>query len=87
MTHFFTTPPFSAVSKSCDPLFPPPSPPANFRQVPNKSFFLSVWYPQVPSNKPQTNPKDATQHDVIVHFGFPGNMATDLHELLTTMDS
>ena len=21
--------------------------------------------------------KDATQHDVIVHFGFPGNMATD----------
>ena len=37
------TPPFSTVSKSCDPPsvstpFPPPPPPANFRQVPNDFF-------------------------------------------------
>ena len=33
---FFTTPPFSAVSKSCDPpsVSTPPFPPANFWQVP-----------------------------------------------------
>ena len=40
---FFMTPPFSTVSKSCDPPsvstpFPPPPPPANFRQVPNDFF-------------------------------------------------
>ena len=69
--------PFLQCQKVVTLCFHLPPPPANFRQVPNKSFFLSVWYPKVPSNKPQTNPKDATQHDVIVHFGFPGNMATD----------
>ena len=41
-------------------------------------IFLSVWYPQLPSNKPQTNPKDAIEHDVIVHFGFPGNTSSHL---------
>ena len=34
--HFFMTPPFSAVSKSCDPpSVSTPPPPANFWQVPN----------------------------------------------------
>ena len=41
-------------------------------------IFLSVWYPQLPSNKPYTNSKDAIKHDVIVHFGFSGNAAGDL---------
>ena len=37
----------------------------------HKSFFLSVWYPQLPSNKPQTNPKD------VIQLGFPDNASTD----------
>ena len=71
--------PFLQGQKVVTLCFPPPPPPPLL--ISDKSLinlsFSRFGIHRYPSNKPQTNPKDATQHDVIVHFGFPGNMATD----------
>ena len=42
---FFMTPPFPAVSKSCDPpSVSTPHPPANFWQVPNSVYFFKAFH-------------------------------------------